>query len=133
MRPIGYWLKHLDGLIEAMFVAALGDLTRRHWQVLNVLASGTLDREGVAGALGPFSAEGVVGDLERRGLVDGGALTEAGRVEHARLVVEVGAVRELVMEGVGAEEYSVVVGVLGRMAGNLERGLGLETEAVGRV
>ncbi len=33
-RPIGYWLKHLDGLIERAFEGALGTagLTRRHWQ-----------------------------------------------------------------------------------------------------
>jgi hypothetical protein len=38
-RPIGYWLKHLDRLIEDTFERTLSmeGLTRRHWQVLNTL------------------------------------------------------------------------------------------------
>ena len=41
-RPIGYWLKHLDRLIEATFDRTLADvgLGRRHWQTLNTLAGG---------------------------------------------------------------------------------------------
>jgi hypothetical protein len=35
-RPIGWWLKHLDGLIEAAFDRALATerLSRRHWQTV---------------------------------------------------------------------------------------------------
>ena len=38
-RPIGFWLKLVDRLIDEGFDAVLGDagLTRRHWQVLNLL------------------------------------------------------------------------------------------------
>lgn len=38
-RPIGYWLKHLDGLIEAAFSRTLAGqgVTRRHWQALKIL------------------------------------------------------------------------------------------------
>jgi hypothetical protein len=38
-RPIGYWLKHLDGLIEAAFSRTLAGqgVTRRHWQALKTL------------------------------------------------------------------------------------------------
>jgi hypothetical protein len=38
-RPIGYWLKHLDGLIEAAVERALAGqgVTRRHGQALNTL------------------------------------------------------------------------------------------------
>jgi hypothetical protein len=38
-RPIGYWLKHLDSMIEGTFERTLASegLTRRHWQVLNTL------------------------------------------------------------------------------------------------
>jgi len=44
--PIGYWLKHLDGLIEAHFDRALThhNLARRHWQALNMLSGGPLTR-----------------------------------------------------------------------------------------
>jgi hypothetical protein len=35
-RPIGYWLKHLDRLIEEAFGDALAEqaLSRRHWQAM---------------------------------------------------------------------------------------------------
>jgi hypothetical protein len=34
-RPIGWWLKHLDGLIEAAFDRALAtERPRRHWQTV---------------------------------------------------------------------------------------------------
>jgi hypothetical protein len=38
-HPIGYWLKHLDSLIEAAGERALAGqgVTRRHWQALNTL------------------------------------------------------------------------------------------------
>ena len=35
-RPIGFWLKLVDRLIDARLEASLGGLSRRHWQVLNV-------------------------------------------------------------------------------------------------
>ena len=38
-KPIGYWLKHLDSLLEAAFARALARhaVNRRQWQALNVL------------------------------------------------------------------------------------------------
>jgi hypothetical protein len=37
--PIGYWIKHLDGLIEVTVDRTLTGqgVTRRHWQALNTL------------------------------------------------------------------------------------------------
>jgi DNA-binding MarR family transcriptional regulator len=45
-RPIGYWLKHLDRLIEHTFEQTLGQdgLTRRHWQVLTALTEQAVER-----------------------------------------------------------------------------------------
>jgi len=42
-RPIGWWLKHVDGLLDLAFEATLGaqDVSRRQWQILNGLAEGT--------------------------------------------------------------------------------------------
>ncbi len=58
-RPIGYWLKHLDGFIERALDRALAhqQLSRRHWQVLNILHSVPTDRIGLAEALRPFLAD----------------------------------------------------------------------------
>ena len=42
-KPIGYWLKELDQLIEGTLDRALADegVTRRDWQLLNALEPGT--------------------------------------------------------------------------------------------
>src|SRR5215813_2415405 len=55
-RPIGYWLKHLDRLIEDTFSRALAEqgLTRRHWQVLNTLAREPAGPAELTKALDPF-------------------------------------------------------------------------------
>ncbi|GAA4602421.1 hypothetical protein GCM10023195_07350 [Actinoallomurus liliacearum] len=42
-RPLGYWLKLLDQLIEENLnrVLAVEGLHRRHWQTMNLLAPGS--------------------------------------------------------------------------------------------
>ena len=47
-RAIGYWLKHLNRLIEEAFGDALEEqaLSRRHWQAMNTLAGAPLDERG---------------------------------------------------------------------------------------
>lgn len=130
--PIGYWLKHLDRLIENDFdrVLASESLGRRHWQVLNSLHTdpGTiadLDRR-----LAPFLDESehtvtpVVEQLRRRGWVEGLVsleLTSAGEVEHEALFAKVRDSRRRVSDGISAEEYRAAVDVLERMAANLEQ------------
>ncbi|MER7794158.1 winged helix DNA-binding protein [Streptomyces sp. NPDC097640] len=134
MKPIGYWLKRLDGLIEADFERTLSDsgLVRRHWQVLNTLAEGARSTAELTAALRPFWGEGavtldeVLGDLERRGWVvqegAGGpyALTSPGVEGHAVVAERIGAARRRITDGVTGEEYLATVGVLRRMAENLE-------------
>ena len=41
-RPLGYWLKQVDRLLDDAFDRVLRDegVTRRHWHVLNVLRRG---------------------------------------------------------------------------------------------
>jgi hypothetical protein len=132
--PIGYWLKHLDGLIEAHFDRSLAShrLARRHWQALNTLAGGPLDDERLAEALRPFWTQGavtldeVLGELERRGWVardEAGraALTPEGRAGHAAVAERVAQGRRRTMDGLTPNDYRAAVGVLRRMAGNLER------------
>ncbi|HEU5473092.1 MAG TPA: MarR family winged helix-turn-helix transcriptional regulator [Actinophytocola sp.] len=125
-RPIGYWLKEIDRRIEADFARLLAAerLTRRHWQVLNTLASGESDIEA---ALAPFRSAAeptmapVLADLAARGWVDGTTLTADGRRAHADLAERVQASRLRLTEGISAEEYATVLAVLERMAGNLGR------------
>ena len=133
-RPIGYWLKHLDRLIEGHFERTLASegLTRRHWQVLNTLRTRPSTRAEIAEALGPFLVDDpgaerrVVGDLLARGWVAQGQgdlleLTAAGTRAHAALLERVGATRQLLLRGVSEEEYRAVIDILRRMAENLER------------
>ena len=130
VQPIGYWVKEIDRMLEESFVRLLAEegLTRRHWQVLNTLASGAVGQAEVDRALAPFltaeapSTAPVVEDLIARGWVGRPArLTEQGRVAHARLTERVSASRRAIIDGISDEEYTAAVNVLERMAGNLVR------------
>jgi DNA-binding MarR family transcriptional regulator len=132
-RPIGWWVKRLDALLEEALdsVVAGEGLTRRHWQVLHLLADG-VDREGdVHAALADFSGDGhgVLTDLVGRGWVDrprSGSvhLTADGVAAHDRVLRAVGRVRRHTADGLSREEYERTVHVLARMVGNVERALG---------
>jgi hypothetical protein len=131
-KPIGYWLKHLDRLIEDRFDATLGaaGLARRHWQVLNVLHAGPATDTDLAESLRPFWTEGdlavdeVVAELARRdwaAVADDGrwALTTRGVAAHAEVSAKVGAARRAIADGISADEYVRTVDTLRRMAENL--------------
>ncbi|MCT2589093.1 MarR family transcriptional regulator [Streptomyces sp. N2-109] len=140
-KPIGYWLKHLHGLLEKQFDVTLADLGlgRRDWQVLHSLDGGPRTRDDLRQALAPFWAEGEVdleevleGDegLRARGWVDfdGGAgealtLTGSGRAAHAEAEVRIGRMRAAVTAGLSAEQYGETVRVLSVMAANVEADL----------
>ncbi|GAA2630611.1 MarR family winged helix-turn-helix transcriptional regulator [Dactylosporangium fulvum] len=115
-KPIGYWLKELDGRIEAAFAAvfAAEGLQRRHWQVLNGL-----------GPADPFFGPGerpyaeVAGDLVARGWMTPDGLTEAGTAARDRIAAEVARLRQRVGAGVPDEDYLTTVRTLERMAANL--------------
>lgn len=132
-RPIGYWIKEVDRLLDETFAHALASerCTRRHWQLLNTLEPGPLAEAELEAAVGPFAAadpSGVGAALEElllRGwaqrLADVRiALTAKGRGVHERLHTTVAAHRRHIAEGVTEPEYRTTVTVLERMAGNLE-------------
>lgn len=133
-RPIGYWLKHLDRLIEDGFERTLIDegFTRRHWQLLNVVQEGPTTRDTAAAKMASFLVDGrveldrAVDDLGRRGLIaahddDTLSLTEEGERAFAAVQAKVGEFRMLVTKGLDEDEYDRVVDALERMAGNLEK------------
>ncbi|MEU2948869.1 MarR family winged helix-turn-helix transcriptional regulator [Nocardiopsis alba] len=131
--PIGYWLKHLDRLLENDLDRTLAEesLGRRRWQVLNSLRNepGTvaeLDRR-----LSPFLDEDEstvapeVEALRSRGWVSGRdplETTPEGDRIHDALLERVREARERLTEGISDEEYRITVDVLERMSANLERG-----------
>jgi hypothetical protein len=132
-KPIGYWLKHVDRLIDDGFERALADqgLMRRHWQVMNVLHTGPADDDAIADAVQPFWVQGavtlgeVLGELVARGWTERGngaqyRLSQRGEAAHAAVAGRVQAIRELSMRDITAEEYAAAVNTLRRIAENLE-------------
>lgn len=126
-RPIGFWLKLVDRLIDECLAKTLGDLTRRHWQVLNVVQKGTVDQVGIDARARPFlnrelTTAQEVADLRDRGWIvgiDTMELTELGTREFRRLLDAVSADRSKLMAGIASEEYAATVSTLERMARNL--------------
>jgi DNA-binding MarR family transcriptional regulator len=115
-------------LIGKQLDASLGGLSRRHWQVLNVVQQGRASQAEIDARVRPFiGSEGTttreVADLQRRGWLTSGTatveLTEPGTKEFARLLELVSADRTTLMTGIAPEEYASAVSVLERMARNL--------------
>ncbi|SES48355.1 hypothetical protein [Actinokineospora terrae] len=109
MRPIGYWVKELDGQLERAFERELGDVTRREWQVLNALPGDT----------GPFDGAEALRSVRRRGWVEGDRLTPAGERAKAELAARVARVRQAVTDGISEQDYLTTVRTLERMVRNL--------------
>ncbi|MFE3451725.1 MarR family winged helix-turn-helix transcriptional regulator [Nonomuraea sp. NPDC059194] len=129
-RPIGYWVKHLHELIEGSLddLLAVEGVTRRHWQVMNVLARRARSVADLDAELSPFlsdeepSLRPYVEQLREKGWLETGepvALTEEGRRAHAVLLDRISAGRTKVTEGIDPEEYTSTIDVLTRMSANL--------------
>jgi hypothetical protein len=128
-RPIGYWLKTLDRLIDENFDRALAaeGVQRRHWQILNIVKTSPATNAEIAATLGPFWTEAaitldeVLADMTRRGWITGPEprqLTEGGEAALCA-IRERTNLREKIMAGLTAEQYTQTVAVLERMAANL--------------
>lgn len=133
-RPIGFWLKLVDRLIDERFDEMLREqaLTRRHWQVLSLLRQAPRTLPEVDAQVAPFLGSGeestrpVLADLRARGWVSGDdgpvgplTLTRAGAAAHDGLLEKVSASRRQVTAGISPGEYQATVEVLHRMASNL--------------
>ena len=131
-RPIGYWLKLVDGLIEEQFARTLEEhgVTRRQWQLLNVLARGESTVEQLDAAVAPFlvgaedgSALDHLSELIDSAWVDatpsGYELTERGRAALGRLTSVVSEQRTLMTAELTEADYTTTVTTLERMARNL--------------
>jgi DNA-binding PadR family transcriptional regulator len=128
-KPIGHWLKTLDRLIDENFDRALAaeGVQRRHWQILNIVKTSPATNSTIAAALGPFWTEGaitldeVLADMTRRGWITGHEprqLTAAGEAA-LDAIRERTSLREKIMAGLTAEQYTQTVAVLEQMAANL--------------
>ena len=131
-RPIGYWLKKLDRLIDTQFELQLSTarLSRRQWQLLNLLENNARSVPELEAELEPF-LQGVAQELSDAlaGLVTRGwaesrdnivNLTETGRAQFEIVKATAAEVRQTLMRGIPPEEYRTTIDVLARMAANLE-------------
>jgi hypothetical protein len=113
VRPIGYWLKHLDALVEEAFERCFDgtDITRRHWQLLNAVRNGEPEDDRLND------------DLVRNGWTtpDLAALTPRGEAVLATLKSKVDGVRATVTTGLTDQQYAATVSALEAMAANLEK------------
>ncbi|MGW5190718.1 hypothetical protein ACWEOO_15775 [Kribbella sp. NPDC004138] len=136
-KPIGWWLKEVDRLLEASFdqLLAADNLTRRQWQALNAAAthrrppaahaqSNTTESRSAAPASAaqelalPGPAAPGAGIAEALAPFLGGDPADGERALEA-LSVKVRAQRRRVVAGISDVEYLATIDVLRRMAGNL--------------
>jgi hypothetical protein len=139
-RPLGYWVKHLDNLLEAQFATTLADLrlARRHWQVINSLRDGPRSRDDLTRALDPFwtqsrleldaildgqdglASRGWITDDPHTSLVE---LTPAGQAAHHLVAARVRATRATLLAGLSDQQYADTLRVLAVIAANAESAL----------
>ncbi|TDD14996.1 MarR family transcriptional regulator [Nonomuraea diastatica] len=130
-RPIGYWLRLLDQLIEEHLnrVLAAEALHRRHWQTMNLLRAAPAAQDTIAETLRPFWSASSVGvdevldELVRRAWITSRqpyGLTPAGEAAHTTLARIVERAARQINEGVGAKQYDDTVEVLRHMVKNTE-------------
>ena len=131
-RPIGYWLKLVDRLIDERFDETLEEhgVTRRQWQLLGALSRQDATLEQLNTEIAPFldadteeSSASHLGELMESGWVtldgDTYAISEQGRVAYDRLSTVVQSIRDAVADGFDEDEYATTLNALERMARNL--------------
>lgn len=122
-KPIGWWVKEVDRLLEASFERLLADdgLTRRQWQALNAAAR----KQPMTAALAPFlrgdpaELAAITDPLAERGWLAGDALTADGERALQALTTKVIAERRNITNGITDADYLATIDVLRRMAANL--------------
>ncbi len=131
-RPIGYWLKTLDRLIDGQFESRLGDagLSRRQWQILNLLYDGARSMPELQDELEPFlhdapdELDDAVTGLLSRGWADAQnaviSLSQTGEAQFGLVTANIAELRQDLAAGISPEEYRATVDVLVRMVANLE-------------
>jgi DNA-binding MarR family transcriptional regulator len=135
-RPVGFWVKLVDRLIDEQFASTLDEhgVTRRQWQIMNILSRGEASIAEMDAAIAPFlapatedspaesSAEHLT-ELIESAWVDatttGYELTERGRAAFDRLEQRVATQRTLISQGVTPEQYEQTIAVLEQVAKNL--------------
>ncbi len=122
-RPLGYWLRTVDGLLAHEFEAAFHaeGITRRDWRILTLLAGDGVDPERIA-RLQRGGGTKLRPLLERGWVIesDGAwSLTDEGRAAQARLAEIVTGIRTKVSATVSDEDFATTVATLEAIAREL--------------
>jgi DNA-binding MarR family transcriptional regulator len=131
-RPVDFWLRLLDRLINEHFGRTLEEhgVTRRQWEVMNLLSRGPAAHDELVEALAPFHSEVQARSLadELAELEDSGwllrseqayELTELGQTSYHRLEPVLRATDEEIGRNITPEDYATMLEVMERMAINL--------------
>jgi DNA-binding MarR family transcriptional regulator len=129
---VDFWLRLLDRLINEHFGKALDEhgITRRQWEVMNLLSRGPVSHDELVQALARVHREVQPATLadELSELEDSGwlrrrkqeyELTELGQTSYRRLEPVLRATDVEIGRGISPEDYATVLEVLERMAINL--------------
>jgi hypothetical protein len=129
-RPLGYWLKLLDRLIDENLDAALRpfSLTRRHWQILNLVAQGpqtvnAVMTEVAAFVLGESQQEAILTELVSASWVQNRdnelTLTVSAVDRLVPVRAAINQARTQVSIGVSRSDYDTTITTLETMCRNL--------------
>jgi hypothetical protein len=131
LRPIGFWLKLVDRLLDERFAAVLDEhgVSRGQWRLLNVVAEGGATAEDIERAVAPFTSdEGMPVSAQLDELIESDwvdligteyQLTERGAKAHTRLAEVVTELRTGSTDGISGDDYQQALATLERMARNL--------------
>lgn len=129
--PIGMIIKQLDKALTDYTDSALArhDVTRLHWQLLNVIKDGSPTIEKILEVMQVFATkkqlETLVQELVERHWVkkDGilFSLTVEGETRYMEIAKTQNTVRETLMNKISASEYGTVIDILQKMLENLSR------------
>ena len=129
-RPIGWWLKEADALLDAAFEDGLRGtgVDRRGWQVLASLVKGAADRKDLVAALASFDppavVDGVIDGLLGMGWIEqspaGLSLSPAGVEHQLALAPAVDVVRQQISAGLPPADYEALISLLARLVAALE-------------
>ncbi|MGW4161210.1 MarR family winged helix-turn-helix transcriptional regulator [Streptomyces sp. NPDC004788] len=132
-RPLGYWLRHIDGTLEDTMgrLFAADGLTRRGWQVLNTLSYEPIALPDVDAAMAAFltadepTMRPYVDEFVARGWAHRAddeliSLTAEGRAGHRRVAEKTRTFRTRVVECLAPEEHAALMELLQRVAGHLD-------------
>ncbi|MEF9873833.1 MAG: RsbRD N-terminal domain-containing protein [Glutamicibacter sp.] len=132
-RPLGYWLKLVDSLIDEQFAATLEEhgVTRRQWQVLNLLEQQPATEAQLDAGLSPFFASPDEPQSLREHLaelIESGwvtaingeySITDRGHTSLLKLSELVEKIRTQFGQDLDGSEYDAVVEALEEIARNL--------------